>query len=130
MQERRATNAARTGRRRPKGEATKAAQDACAPEMLLHYEVEVTAPALTDRQLCQTKEALPDLGTKDPAHSEGGVANIWRQLCQGDHRVATPLFEDARGLRGFGALDCGNGDLVCQSPGLVTRRPPAALVPC
>ena len=65
--------------------------------MLLHYKVEATAPALTDlrlcqkaaytaalptvRRLCQTKAALPDLGTKDPAHSKGGVANR-RQLCQ------------------------------------------------
>ena len=140
---------ARTGRRRPKGAATKAAQDARAPEMLLHYKVEAMAPALTDRRLCQTaaytaalptvrrlcqtKAALPDLGTKDPAHSEGGgFANIWRRLCKGDHRGATPLFEDASGLCRFGAWVCpgGNGDLVCPSPRLVTQRPPTALVPC
>ena len=90
MQELQAANTARTGSRRPKGTATKASQDDCAPKMLLRYEVEATAPALTDRGLCQsaaymaalptvrwlcqTKAALPDLGTKDPGHIEGGFA--------------------------------------------------------
>ncbi len=49
VQEWQAANAARTGRRWPKGAATKAPQDARAPKMLLLYEVEATAPALTDR---------------------------------------------------------------------------------
>ena len=120
--------------------------------MLLHYEVAATAPAFTDRRLCQTavytaalptlrrlcqtKAALPDLGTKDPALREGGVptgggfANIWRRLCQGDLCGATPSFEDASGLRGFGAWDCGGGvsGLVCPSPGpAVLPRPGCAV---
>ncbi len=152
MQGRRVADVARIGRRRPKGVATKAPQDARAPKMLLHYEVEATAPALTDRVLCQTaaytaalpivrrlyqtKAALPDLGiriqpiAKAALPTGGGFANIWRRLCQGNHHGASPLFEDASGLRGFGAWDCGCGDgnLVCPSPGLVTRRLPAAPV--
>ena len=47
-----AASAAGMGSRRPKGAAIKAAQFACAPEMLLRPEVEAIAPALTDRQLC------------------------------------------------------------------------------
>ncbi len=67
------------------------------PEMLLHYEAVAMAQALmgwrlcqtaaytaalpTVRGLCQMKATLPDLGTKDPAHREGGMDNR-RQLCQ------------------------------------------------
>ena len=89
------------------------------------------------RRLCKTKAALPDLGTKDPAHSQGGFANGRRQLCQGDHRGATPSFKRCRGLRGFGSLGlrrwqrrhglpiswtCG----AAASTGILT----APLVPC
>ena len=78
MQGRRVADVARTGRRRPKGAATKAPQDARAPKMLLRYEVEATAPALTDRRLCQMAAytvSLPDLGAKDPAQKQ-------KRLCQ------------------------------------------------
>ncbi len=92
-----AARAARTGRRRPKGAATKAAQFACAPKMLLHH-VEANVPALTDRQLCQTaaytaayptmrrlcqtKVVLPDLGDKDTAPQR-------KLLCQGESALPT-----------------------------------------
>ncbi len=59
-----ATRAARTGRRQPKGTTSKAAQFTCAQELLFHHKVEVTAPALPKRRLCQqggfaNKAALP-----------------------------------------------------------------------
>ncbi len=50
--------AAKKGRRRPEGAATKAAQFAFAPEMLPHHQGEATAPALPS-----------------PALPEGGFAN-------------------------------------------------------
>ncbi len=48
-----AARAARTGRAQLKGAATEAAQFACALELLLHHKVEVIAPALQKRRLCQ-----------------------------------------------------------------------------
>ncbi len=130
----RAARAVRTGRRRPKG----AAQFACTLETLLHHKVKVIAPALTDRQfcqtvaytaalptvrwLCQTKAALPDLGAKDPAPWQ-------KRLCQWEEALPTSggglakaaIMElrlhsrDASGLR-----ECGRLGLRwwCRRPGL------------
>ena len=52
-----AVRAARMGRKRFKGMATKVAQFACAPELLLNHKVEVIAPALPRRQFY--KATLP-----------------------------------------------------------------------
>ena len=74
-----ATSTAGTERRRPKGAVIKAAQFACAPEMLLHREVEAIVPALTEwatlpdgsiRRLCLT------WGLRIQPNSESGFANI------------------------------------------------------
>ncbi len=48
-----ATRAVRRGRRPLKGAVTEAAQFACAPKLLLHHAVEVTAPAFPKSRLCQ-----------------------------------------------------------------------------